>query len=99
MNFSPIGGKFRSLAVAVGCRKSRFKAKNRVSVLFGGQFFEFQPGVRIIQRDAYHVVNEAGDLITLRRLQLPRQAENLKQSRWYLLQPGHSSERFAASNY
>jgi len=68
MKFSPVGGKFRSLALVVGCGKSRFKAKNRVSVLFGGHIFEFQPRVRIVQRDAYHVVNQAGDLVTLRRL-------------------------------
>src|SRR5262245_10524594 len=72
-NFPPIGGKFRSLAIAVVCRKSRFQAGNCVSILFGGQVFEFQPGVRILERNAYHVVDQYRDLVTLRRLQFSRQ--------------------------
>jgi hypothetical protein len=47
-DFSPISGKFRSLAIGAVYRKSGFQAENCVSVLVGGQVFEFQPGVRVV---------------------------------------------------
>ena len=50
-NYWPIGQKFRSLVFAAGRGKSRFKAGNCFLVLVPSQVFEFQPGVRILERD------------------------------------------------